>query len=58
MPTIAQMLMATKRAAAVIDARHKVAQAKKNSRAAKKAKSKTKSKKRTGPIGLKAMGIK
>ena len=47
------MLAAAKKAAAVVDSRHKKAMAKRKSRAIKKA---AKSKKRTSPIGLKALG--
>ena len=54
MPTIVQMLAGAKKAAAAVDARHKKAVAKRKSRAIKKA---GKSKKRTSPVGLKALGI-
>ena len=54
MPTIAQMLAGAKKAAAAVDVRHKKAVAKRKSRSVKKT---AKSKKRTSPIGLKALGF-
>ena len=57
MPTIAQMLAGAKKAAAVVDVRHKKAMAKRKSRAIKKAAKSKKTKKRTSPIGLKALGF-
>jgi hypothetical protein len=54
MPTIAQMLAQAKKDAAIIENRRKKAVAKRKSRAIKKT---AKSKKRTNPIGLKALGF-
>ena len=57
MPTIAQMLAQAKKDAAIIENRRKKAMATRKSRAIKAAKKTAKSKKKTSPIGLKALGF-